>query len=237
MPPLYSSLPVYTLCPSHLPYSSPLLSCLPRPPPPPRQTSGDPIACFDELSAPRYLPPPFQSRQYDPQTPTLVYVLLHDWCLGAAHGVDPDRILSQVKKLARLFIVVCVCLSVFLPVCLSVLCVEFVRIMCVCLFVCFCSLLVDRLIPCFVFLSFDAHPTFFFSFRTQQHASSAGRRTNRPASSTQSSPTAVHRHHPLSTYTRACILHIYTETRVQPGELSGRTQRWSIPLLFILALT
>ncbi|CAN0548377.1 unnamed protein product, partial [Ectocarpus sp. 8 AP-2014] len=40
--------------------------------------SGDPIACFDELSLPRYLPPPFQSRQYDPQSPTLVYVLLHD---------------------------------------------------------------------------------------------------------------------------------------------------------------
>lgn len=54
------------------------------------------MACFDELSSQRYLPPPFQSRQYDPQSPALVYVLLHDWCQGAAQGVDPDRVLSQV---------------------------------------------------------------------------------------------------------------------------------------------
>jgi len=65
----------------------------------PLQASGDPIACFDELSSPRYLPPPYQTRQYDPHSPTLVYVLLHDWCLGAAQGVDPDRLLSQVDKL------------------------------------------------------------------------------------------------------------------------------------------
>lgn len=60
------------------------------------QASGDPVACCDELSSPRYLPPPFQSRQYDPQSPALVCVLLHDWCKGAALGVDPDRVLSQV---------------------------------------------------------------------------------------------------------------------------------------------
>lgn len=61
-----------------------------------KKASGDPIACFDELSSPRHLPPPFQSRQYDPQSPALVYVLLHDWCSGAAQGVEPDRVLSQV---------------------------------------------------------------------------------------------------------------------------------------------
>lgn len=61
------------------------------------QASGDPVACFDELSSQRYLPPPFQSRQYDPQLPSLVYVLLHDWCKGAALGVDPDSVLSQVE--------------------------------------------------------------------------------------------------------------------------------------------
>eukprot|EP00752_Nemacystus_decipiens_P016769 g15006.t1 len=61
------------------------------------EASGDPIACFDELSSPRYLPAPYQSRQYDPQSPTLVYVLLHDWCEGAARGVDPDRLLSQMR--------------------------------------------------------------------------------------------------------------------------------------------
>lgn len=62
-----------------------------------QQASGDPVACFDELSSPIYLPPPFQSRQYDPQSPALVYLLLHDWCRGAALGVDPDRVLSQVR--------------------------------------------------------------------------------------------------------------------------------------------
>lgn len=61
------------------------------------EASGDPVACFDELSSPRYLPPPFQSRQYDPQAPALVYVLLHDWCRGAEQGVDPDTVLSQMR--------------------------------------------------------------------------------------------------------------------------------------------
>lgn len=61
------------------------------------EASGDPVACFDELSSPRYLPPPFQSRQYDPQAPALVYVLLHDWCRGAEQGVDPDIVLSQMR--------------------------------------------------------------------------------------------------------------------------------------------
>ncbi|CAN0329406.1 unnamed protein product, partial [Discosporangium mesarthrocarpum] len=60
------------------------------------EASGDPVACFDELSSPRYLPPPFQSHQYDPHCPSLVYVLLHDWCRGAAEGVDPDRLFMQV---------------------------------------------------------------------------------------------------------------------------------------------
>ena len=54
------------------------------------------MACFHELSSPRYLPPPFESKQYDPVSPALVYVLLHDWCQGAAQGVDPFRVLSQV---------------------------------------------------------------------------------------------------------------------------------------------
>ncbi|CAN0208058.1 unnamed protein product, partial [Laminaria digitata] len=61
------------------------------------EASGDPVACFEELSSQRYLPPPFQSKQYDPKSPALVYVLLHDWCLGAAQGVDPDRVLSQMR--------------------------------------------------------------------------------------------------------------------------------------------
>ena len=74
---------------------------IPPPPPPhhvPPQASGDPMACFEDLSSQRHLPPPFQSKQYDPKSPALVYVLLHDWCLGAVHGVDPDRVLSQVGE-------------------------------------------------------------------------------------------------------------------------------------------
>jgi hypothetical protein len=63
------------------------------------ESSGDVMACFEELRSPRHLPLPYQRGQYDPSSPMILYVLLHDVCAAAARGIDHQPLLSRMRAL------------------------------------------------------------------------------------------------------------------------------------------